>query len=275
MYTLIDSLDDLAFLNEELLKKPYIGLDTEFRRTNKNNMKLGLLQVNDSEEIFLIDTVSIEDPKEHIDFLVSDSCLKILHSCKEDIEAIYSWTGKKIINIFDTQLANAFLDEDYSISYQGLVKKKLGIFLEKKETRSNWIRRPLTDMQLKYASLDVEYLIYLFLEQNCLLKKQNRLDWFQQDINQIMKLVFDETNKFSDTRSVISKSQENELLTEFNNSIESIAKREKINSTLFFSKKSQKDFLRLALFEGSDIAMQEITDWRRNLIEDVLASILK
>ena len=95
MYTLIDSLDDLAFLNEELLKKPYIGLDTEFRRTNKNNMKLGLLQVNDSEEIFLIDTVSIEDPKEHIDFLVSDSCLKILHSCKEDIEAIYSWTGKK------------------------------------------------------------------------------------------------------------------------------------------------------------------------------------
>ena len=106
MYTLIDSLDDLAFKRGS--KKPYIGLDTEFRRTNKDNMKLGLLQVNDSEEIFLIDTVSIEDPKEHIDFLISDSCIKILHSCKEDIEAIYSWTEKKIINIFDTNLQMLF-----------------------------------------------------------------------------------------------------------------------------------------------------------------------
>ena len=47
------------------------------------------------------------------------------------------------------------LEDDYSIGYQGLVKKKLGISLEKKETRSNWIKRPLSDAQLKYAALDV------------------------------------------------------------------------------------------------------------------------
>ena len=66
-----------------------------------------------------------------------------------------------MVNIFDTQIANAFLDGDFSISYSRLVENKLGILLGKEETRSNWIRRPLTNAQLKYASLDVEYLLHL------------------------------------------------------------------------------------------------------------------
>ena len=156
MYTFIDSLEDLAFLNKELLSKPYIGIDTEFRRTSKDNMKLALLQINDEEEIFLIDTLLIKDPQDQVSFLYSNEVVKIFHSCKEDLEAVYSWTNEEMVNIFDTQIANAFLDSDYSIGYQGLVEKKLGIILDKKETRSNWIRRPLSDSQLKYAALDVE-----------------------------------------------------------------------------------------------------------------------
>ena len=86
MFTVIDSLDDLAFLNEELLGKPYVGVDTEFRRTTKDNMRLALLQINDAEEIYLVDTVLINDPKDHCSFLFSDSVIKVFHSCKEDIE---------------------------------------------------------------------------------------------------------------------------------------------------------------------------------------------
>ena len=77
---------------------------------------------------------------------------KILHSCKEDIETIYSWTGKAMVNIFDTQIANALLHGDYSIGYQQLVKDYLDLDLEKNETRSNWIKRPLTNSQLKICS---------------------------------------------------------------------------------------------------------------------------
>ncbi len=133
MYTLIDSLEDLTFLNSELLSKPYVGIDTEFRRTTKNNMKLALLQINDDEEIFLIDTLLIDNPKDQVSFLFSDDVLKIFHSCKEDFEAIYSWTNNEMINIFDTQLADSLLGNNYSISYQDLVEKKLGILLEKKK----------------------------------------------------------------------------------------------------------------------------------------------
>ena len=72
MFTFIQSLEDLAFLNQELLSKNYVGVDTEFRRTTKYNMRLALLQVNDGEEIYLIDTVLIDNPKEHASFLFSD-----------------------------------------------------------------------------------------------------------------------------------------------------------------------------------------------------------
>ena len=49
MYTFIENIEDLAFLNDELIDKPYVAIDTEFRRTSKDNMKLALLQVNDGE----------------------------------------------------------------------------------------------------------------------------------------------------------------------------------------------------------------------------------
>ena len=56
MFIYIDSLEDLKYLNNELLGKEYLGVDTEFRRTQKDNMRLGLLQINDDEEIYLIDS---------------------------------------------------------------------------------------------------------------------------------------------------------------------------------------------------------------------------
>ena len=58
IFPLIDSLNDLEFLNQELKKKSYIAVDTEFRRTTKYNMKLGLLQINDEDEIYIIDHIN-------------------------------------------------------------------------------------------------------------------------------------------------------------------------------------------------------------------------
>ena len=113
MFTFIDSSEDLAYLNKELLHKSYLGVDTEFRRTTKDNMRLALLQVNDGEETYLIDAIAVDDPGENASFLFSESVLKIFHSCKEDLEAIYAWTNDEMTNIFDTQIANAFLDGDY------------------------------------------------------------------------------------------------------------------------------------------------------------------
>ena len=275
MFTFIDSLDDLAFLNQELLTKSHVGVDTEFRRTTKDNMKLALLQINDGDEIYLIDAIAISDPKDDASFLFSESVIKIFHSCKEDLEAIYAWTNKEMINIFDTQLANAFLESDYSIGYQGLVEKRLGIALDKKETRSNWIRRPLTDAQLKYAALDVEYLIHLYEEQKEQLLKSSKLNWLNQDVERLISNTFSEFSPFNDLERTLTKAQEAEILNKLDNIVKEIAGHEKINTTLFFSKKAQKDFLRLVLAEGLDSACDEITFWRKKLIKEPMSNLLR
>ncbi len=275
MFTYIDSIEDLAYLNQEFLRKKYVGVDTEFRRTTRDNMRLALLQVNDEEEIYLIDTILIDDPGPHASFLFSQSLTKIFHSCKEDIEAIFSWTNQELVNIFDTQIANALLDGDFSIGYQSLVEKELDIILNKNETRSNWIRRPLTDSQLKYAALDVEYLIYLHEVQKEALSKTTKLDWHNQETEKILKTTFNPLSNYADLERTITKAQEVELLRRLNGYVEEISKREKINPTLFFSKKAQKDFLRLVLKEGVEIACNEITTWRSQLIKEDIINLLR
>jgi ribonuclease D len=275
MFTFIESIEDLAFLNEELLLKPYVGVDTEFRRTTKDNMRLALLQINDAEEIYLVDAVLIDDPKDHSSFLFSDSVTKIFHSCKEDIEAVYSWTGKKMVNLFDTQLAEAFLNGHYSIGYQGLVEEKIGITVDKGETRSNWIRRPLTDSQLNYAASDVDFLIELFMEQKQALTVSNKLEWHNEELDFLSSRIFSPIAYDEDINIGLTKAEEKNLLNKFNDIVLHIAELKEINPTMFFSKKSQKDFLRLAINEGFEKASSEITTWRSKLIAEPLGSLFQ
>ena len=274
MYTYIETVEDLSFLNEELLEKSYLGVDTEFRRTTKDNMRLALLQINDGEEIYLIDTILIDHQENVSDFLFSNDVTKIFHSCKEDLEAVYSWTGRIMENIFDTQLANAFIDGQYSIGYQGLVEERLDIILDKNETRSNWIRRPLTESQLNYAASDVQYLIHLFEELQKELVESNKIDWLYEDLQSLVSSTFEPLSTSIETRSKISKNEEINLLNKFNEIVINVSTREKINSTLFFSKKNQKDFIRVALGKGLEEAFQTITLWRKELIQDSVKSLL-
>ena len=275
MFTFIDSIEDLAFLNEELLQKPYVGVDTEFRRTTKDNMRLALLQVNDAEEIYLIDTVLIDDPQEHASFLFSESVTKIFHSCKEDIEAVYAWTGQIMVSLFDTQLADAFLNGHYSIGYQGLVEEKLGITVDKGETRSNWIRRPLRDSQLNYAASDVEFLIELYIGQKESLVKENKLAWLEEEVRFLSSRIFNPLDIIEDAAIELTKAEERTLLNKFNEVILHTAEAQNINSTLLFSKKSQKDFLRLTLDIGLEDALNKITNWLSVLIKTPISSLLK
>ena len=274
MYTYIETVEDLSFLNKELLEKSYLGVDTEFRRTTKDNMRLALLQINDGEEIYLIDTILIDHPDNVSEFLFSNDVTKIFHSCKEDLEAVYSWTGRVMENIFDTQLANAFIDGQYSIGYQGLVEERLDIILDKNETRSNWIRRPLTESQLNYAASDVQYLIHLYEELQKELAESNKIDWLYEDLQHLVSSTFEPLSSSIEGRSMISKSEERNLLNKFNEIIINISARERINSTLFFSKKNQKDFIRVALGKGLEEAFQTITLWRKELIQDSLKNLL-
>ena len=273
MFTLIETSKDLVFLNEELLHCPYIAIDTEFRRTTKNNMRLALLQINDSSEIYLIDCLQINEPKEICSFLTSPDTKKIFHSCREDIEAIYSWTKQGVLNIYDTQIAHSLLGGSFSISYQGLVKEKMDLNVSKDETRTNWLRRPLSEAQLNYAASDVYYLIDLYRLQREEFSETYKLEWLEEESNKTFALgSFIESPK--SRQFSIPKKEEKQILTEFNKMVNEISLNEEINPTLFFSKQNQKILINNTLSLGLDEALKGITKWRTGLIKEPFSVLM-
>lgn len=132
-----------------------LALDTEFIRVDTFNPRLGLIQVCDGEKNYLLDPLAITQWAEFVAILDDPAIMKTLHSCSEDLVVFRGFFGKVPAPLFDTQRAAAFLGFGYSISYQNLVKEVLGLEVSKDQTRSDWLRRPLSEEQLAYAALDV------------------------------------------------------------------------------------------------------------------------
>lgn len=141
---------------------PFVALDTEFMRVDTFYPKAGLVQVGDGERAFLIDPLLIEDWSAFAALLEDDAVLKVLHACSEDLEVFLRLTGTLPQPLLDTQLAAGYLGIGYSMGYSRLVQAVLGIDLPKDETRSDWLQRPLTEMQVRYAAEDAQHLAELY-----------------------------------------------------------------------------------------------------------------
>src|SRR3546814_13277741 len=84
--------------------------------------------------------------------LTDTAVLKVMHSPSEDLVAFMHACGAAPQPLFDTQAAAALAGIAAGIGYQRLVQDVLGVALAKGETRSDWLRRPLSPTPLDYAS---------------------------------------------------------------------------------------------------------------------------
>ncbi|MCO6058624.1 ribonuclease D [Pseudomonas sp. MOB-449] len=141
---------------------PFVTLDTEFMRVDTFYPKAGLVQVGDGERAFLIDPLLIGDWSAFAGLLEDTAVLKVVHACSEDLEVFLRLTGSLPQPLLDTQLVAGYLGIGYSMGYSRLVQSVLGIDLPKDETRSDWLQRPLTEMQVRYAAEDVQHLAEVY-----------------------------------------------------------------------------------------------------------------
>ena len=156
-------------------KQKIIYIDTEFLRDKTYWPQLCLIQIKTARKIFLIDIIAsdkmnFENLKE---ILIEKKIVKVLHSCRQDLEVLMQQFGIFVKPIFDTQLAYYLLTEQDSLGYTSLVKKLLNINLSKDHQVSNWSRRPLSYKQLEYATNDVKYLPNLYTILNKKIRKKN------------------------------------------------------------------------------------------------------
>ncbi len=183
---MIDSDLMLQSMVDSCMKQSAIALDTEFIRTDTFYPKPALIQIFDGQQVYLIDPLKIEDFAPLKRLLLSPTLVKVMHSCGEDMEVFSCLLGCYPKPLVDTQIAANLLGYDFSISYQRLIEATLGKVLEKTETRSNWLKRPLSSQQLNYAADDVLWLLEAYDVLTEKLDSLNRLPWLYEDCDAVL-----------------------------------------------------------------------------------------
>ena len=125
-YQVITENDQLHHVTMVCSKAPVITIDTEFARVNTYYPEVGLIQIYNGEQCFLIDPIALPDLNPLRDLMISPSVLKVFHSCSEDLEVFQHAMGIIPSPIFDTQIGAAFLGIGFSESYilvRGMLKE--------------------------------------------------------------------------------------------------------------------------------------------------------
>ncbi len=175
-------ISDPAALGARFATPPArIGLDTEFIRERTYWPQLALVQIAVGGEILLVDPLAPGIPEALRTILADTRVLKVMHSASEDLVALRHTCGAVPEPLFDTQVAAALAGVGSGVGYQRLVMETLEVHLDKGETRSDWMRRPLSPSQLSYAADDVRHLFALHDALAGRLDALDRMAWFEED----------------------------------------------------------------------------------------------
>ena len=177
----IDKPEQLTDLCNRIKQEPWIALDTEFLREKTYYPVFCLLQIATPEWVVCVDPIALSDLSELFEVINNPDIIKVLHSCRQDMEIFYQETGKVTAPVFDTQIAAPLLGFQENPGYAMLVSSFLNVNLSKTHTRADWTIRPLSEAQIQYAADDVIYLCKIYQTICQKLEALGRLDWLEKD----------------------------------------------------------------------------------------------
>jgi ribonuclease D len=161
----------------------WVAMDTEADSLHAYPEKLCLLQISTAAGDRLIDPLS----GMHIKPLWPE--LKkhrlILHGADYDLRLLRKNHSFVPDAIFDTMLASRLLGER-EFGLGSLLKKHLGLTLDKGSQKADWSRRPLTPRMEAYARNDTRYLKPLADILAGQLREKQRLPWLEQSCDRLI-----------------------------------------------------------------------------------------
>jgi ribonuclease D len=187
----ITSQTQLNSLLKLIAKEKLVALDTEFTRQTTYYPILSIVQVavksGKEKKSFIIDCVSDLDLSDFFAMISNEKIKKILHSSSQDLQIFYIASNTLPRGIIDTQIMANFCGFDTNIGYSNLVKKIYDKTLNKDQQRSDWQRRPLSQKQIDYALLDVEFLHEIYEKFFETLEKNQRQKWFAAEMERFIE----------------------------------------------------------------------------------------
>lgn len=180
-YTYIDTPQQLAACCEQFSGSQFLCVDTEFHREKTYYPELALIQIASESQAVCIDPLKLPDLQPLLKLLLDASIIKVFHAAQQDIEIFYHHFDTIPQPVFDTQIAATLLGYGDQIGYAALIKDALNIEVDKSQTRTDWMQRPLKQKQLDYAASDVIYLAQAYPLLVSQLNQHQRLDWLDDD----------------------------------------------------------------------------------------------
>jgi ribonuclease D len=182
---LLESPQQLREAVDQWADNELLGIDTEFVRERTYRAHLGLIQVSDGHTAWLADPVSLGSLDALNEMMNRSQTTKILHSCSEDLDVLSNTLGGLPGPMVDTQIACAMLGQPLQLGYHHAVKWIFDVEIDKDQTRSNWLKRPLTSHQLRYAAMDVVLLPMMLEVLRSRLEAIGRWEWLQEDVDRM------------------------------------------------------------------------------------------
>ena len=190
-YPLINNNGDFASFCRKAMEMPAVGIDTEFVWTRTYYPQLGLLQMAYSrEDGILADPLAITDTAPFRELMEKPSVRKVFHEASSDLPILNRWCGAVPKNVADTRVAGGFCGLTGRMSLAKLLFKQLGVNLNKSETLTDWMQRPLTDAQLAYAGNDVAYLPELMASLDSMLESFGNKERFEEEMSRYCQPEF-------------------------------------------------------------------------------------
>lgn len=159
----------------------WMGLDTEFVGEKRFLTLLCLIQVATPNGNYIIDPLQLNDLGPFLQLIQDPAILKITHAGENEYRIFYQQYDIVPANVFDTQLAAAFLGYKHPVSFRRLAENELGLKVDKTLTTADWEARPLNKSYLRYALDDVTPLHALMQQMETKLRKHGRLEWAREE----------------------------------------------------------------------------------------------
>ncbi len=184
-FTWVDSTSVFADIVKELLACDRYAIDTEFHRERTYFPALALVQLGWGEgNIALVDPLAVDLAP--LKELFESDVEAVFHAAQQDLDVLTHAVGSIPRQLFDTQVAGGFVGYG-TPSLASLVNSELKISLAKGDRLTDWLRRPLTDAQKRYAAIDVAYLIEIQDRLLVKLAETGRTEWVTAACEELRK----------------------------------------------------------------------------------------
>ena len=191
----INTESEILQLVSVLSEERIIAVDFEFDRDHyAYGFNICLIQIATSANVYVIDPIELGPSYSSLFSIFSNPGItKVFCSCKEDIKLL-TYLNCNPENIVDIEVYARLLNFEKS-SLGGILNTVLGLELDKKLQKVNWLKRPLSQDQISYAANDVIYLLRL----NDILYKQVKsaglLEFAQQENTVLGQIRFQNEEK--------------------------------------------------------------------------------